>query len=49
MGSTVERTRFFVSVESKREPLNQRVCVKLEDMDLWKRFYSLGNEMIITK
>jgi hypothetical protein len=33
----------------KRERLDSKVCVKLEDMDLWKRFYSLGNEMIITK
>jgi hypothetical protein len=33
----------------KRERLDPKVRIKLEDMDLWKRFYSLGNEMIITK
>lgn len=33
----------------KRERLDPKIRVKLEDIDLWKRFYSLGNEMIITK
>ncbi|CAF1661940.1 unnamed protein product [Adineta ricciae] len=35
--------------DMKRERLDPKVRVKLEDMDLWSRFYSLGNEMIITK
>jgi hypothetical protein len=33
----------------KRERLDPKIRVKLEDIDLWKRFYTLGNEMIITK
>ena len=36
-------------VEMKRERLDPKIRVKLEDMDLWTRFSSLGNEMIITK
>jgi hypothetical protein len=33
----------------KRERLDSKIDVKLEGIDLWKQFYSIGNEMIITK
>lgn len=35
--------------EVKRERLNSTVSVTLEGIDLWKRFHSIGTEMIITK
>lgn len=37
------------ALELKRERLDPKVTVKLEDADLWKRFCAIGNEMIITK
>lgn len=33
----------------KRDRLDSKVSVKLEGIDLWKRFNSIGTEMIITK
>jgi hypothetical protein len=39
----------FPILEMKREQLDPKVCVKLEGIDLWKRFNSIGTEMIITK
>ena len=52
-GKTINNKKDFsfisVSIDMKRERLDSKIHVKLEDMDLWKRFYSLGNEMIITK
>ena len=44
---TMARARAIV--EMKRERLDPKIRVKLEDMDLWTSFSSLGNEMIITK
>ncbi|CAF0876608.1 unnamed protein product [Adineta ricciae] len=35
--------------EMQRERLDPKVRVKLEGLDLWKQFHSLGTEMIITK
>ncbi len=40
---------FSFFLDMKRERLDPKVRIQLEDADLWKRFYSLGNEMIITK
>ncbi|CAF2376576.1 unnamed protein product [Rotaria sp. Silwood2] len=40
---------YFGCTEIKRERLDPKISVKLEGIDLWKRFYSLGTEMIITK
>ena len=51
-GKKIESFHWFADlmlIDMKRERLDSRVRIKLEDMDLWKRFYSLGNEMIITK
>ena len=45
----VENNFLFLILDMKRERLDPKVCVKLEGIDLWKRFYSLGTEMIITK
>lgn len=39
----------FSILEIIRERLDPQVSVKLEQIDLWKSFYSLGTEMIITK
>lgn len=40
---------FLFFLDMKRERLDPKISVKLEDEDLWKRFSSLDNEMIITK
>ncbi|CAF0878895.1 unnamed protein product [Rotaria sp. Silwood1] len=47
--TNMDPVNYFGCTDMKRERLDPKVRVKLEDMDLWKRFYSLGNEMIITK
>jgi hypothetical protein len=39
----------FIILEMKRERLDPKISVKLEGIDLWKRFNSIGTEMIITK
>jgi hypothetical protein len=39
----------FIILEMKRERLDPKISVKLEGIDLWKRFNSMGTEMIITK
>lgn len=36
-------------LEMKRERLDPNISVTLEGLDLWKRFHSMGTEMIITK
>jgi hypothetical protein len=42
--------KIYLSIlEIKRERLDPKITAKLEGIDLWKQFYSLGNEMIITK
>lgn len=28
---------------------NQRIAIRLEDKDLWNRFYGKTNEMIVTR
>ncbi|CAF3681055.1 unnamed protein product [Adineta steineri] len=45
----IDPINYFGCTDTKREQLDSKVCVKLEGIDLWKRFYSIGNEMIITK
>ncbi|UJR10609.1 hypothetical protein I4U23_014806 [Adineta vaga] len=40
---------YFGCNEMKREPLNPKIRVKLEGVDLWQQFHSFGTEMIITK
>lgn len=45
----IDRLVYSGNLDMKRERLDPRVRLKLEDMDLWQRFYALGNEMIITK
>ncbi|CAF0738131.1 unnamed protein product [Didymodactylos carnosus] len=42
-------TDSYIAPDIKSERTDSKIQVKLEDMDLWKRFHSLGNEMIITK
>jgi hypothetical protein len=37
------------SVDSSRPQLDANISVELENADLWQRFCSLGNEMILTK
>jgi hypothetical protein len=39
----------FIILELKRERLDPKISVKLEGIDLWKRFNSMNTEMIITK
>lgn len=36
-------------LEMNRERLDPKISVKLESVDLWKQFNSIGTEMIITK
>ena len=45
----IRNINIFMYLEMKREQLDPKVCVKLEGLDLWKEFHSLGTEMIITK
>lgn len=47
--TNADPVNYFGCTDMKRERLDSKVRLKLEDMDLWQRFYSLGNEMIITK
>ncbi|CAF1406298.1 unnamed protein product [Adineta steineri] len=46
--TTMDPVNYFGCSDMKRERLDSKVRVKLDDMDLWSRFYTLGNEMIIT-
>ena len=39
----------WIDLDVKRDRLDPKIRVNLEDMELWTRFSSLGNEMIITK
>jgi len=39
----------FSILEMKRERLDPKISVKLEGINLWKSFSSIGTEMIITK
>lgn len=47
VGSVIDSN--VLHLDMKRDRLDPKVRLKLEDIDLWRRFYSLGNEMIITK
>ncbi|CAF0775522.1 unnamed protein product [Didymodactylos carnosus] len=42
-------TDSYIAPDIKRVRADSKIQVKLEDIDLWKRFHGLGNEMIITK
>lgn len=47
--TNIDPVNFYACPDVKRERLEPKVDLKLEDLDLWNRFSSLGNEMIITK
>jgi len=47
--TTEHPVNYFGCTEMTRERLDPKISVKLEGLDLWKRFHSIGTEMIITK